>query len=165
MCTINYLAFISQTKWVDLRVWGQENTVCWRIRRRLGHGWGFHIISVKCFYLTAVTVLDKLMSAEVFVVYYEIILQTRALELDQSYIFECLKVAGRASITHRHSEGQCKEHSLVLALSVFNHVWQAAERLTGLLIGYVVYYTYSLVRKPHKASVYLIKPSFCLDSI
>lgn len=48
----------------------------------------FHIISVKCFYLTAVTELDKLMSAPVFVVYYEISVQTKLVffRLDQSYI-------------------------------------------------------------------------------
>lgn len=45
---------------------GDKKTPCVRIRRRLGHGGGFDIISVKCFYLTAVTVLDKLMSAELF---------------------------------------------------------------------------------------------------
>lgn len=77
-----------------MRLSGQEMSVCGGIRRRLGHGGGFHIISVKCFYLTAVTVLDKLMSAPVSVVYYEIIFQTRVFKLDQSYIIEWLKVAG-----------------------------------------------------------------------
>lgn len=118
---------------------GHENPVCGGVRRRLGHGGGFHIISVKCFYLTAVTVLDQLMSAQVFVVYDEIICQIHVFKLDQSYIVDWLKVAGLGSITHRDSEGQCKEQCLALALSVFSHVCQADERHTGLLIGCMIY--------------------------
>lgn len=124
----------NQISWC-VGVSGQQKIyiVCWWIRSRLGHRGGFHIISVKCFYLTAVTGLDKLMSVEVFVVYYEITLQTRVPPAwpEPLYIIEWLKVAGRAFITHGHSEGQCKEHRLVLALSVFNHVWQPAQRLTA----------------------------------
>lgn len=55
MNTVNYLALIYQTKWDQ-----HENHVCRGIRRRLGHWGGFHVISVKCLYLTAVTVLGKL---------------------------------------------------------------------------------------------------------
>lgn len=114
---------------------GREKPLCRGIRRSQGHGGGFHIISVKCFYLTAVTVSDKLMSAPVFELYYEIIFQTRSLKLDQSYIVGWLKVAGLASITRRDSEGQCKEQCLALALSVLSHVWQAGQRRTGLQAG------------------------------
>lgn len=72
------------------------------------------------------------MPVQVSVVYYEITFQTRAFKLDQSYI------ADLASIIDRGSEGQCKEHCLVLAPSVFNQVGQAGERQTVLLMGYVV---------------------------
>ncbi len=101
----------NQMRW-STEVSGQEKPAGGGIRRRLGHGGGFHVISVKCSYLTAVTVLDKLVSARVFVVYYEITFQTRAFKLDQSYIVDWLKAAGLASITHRDSEGQCKEQCL-----------------------------------------------------
>lgn len=109
---------------------GESGQGCGGIRRRLGHGGGFHVISVKCFYLTAVTVLDKLMSALDFVVYYEINFQTKLVffRLDQSYIAEWVKVAGLASITHGDSEGQCKEQCLVLLLSVLKRVWQSSQR-------------------------------------
>lgn len=127
---------------------GREKPLCRGIRRQQGRGGGFHIISVKCFYLTAVTVSDKLMSAPVFELYYEIIFQTRALKLDQSYIAGWLKVAGLASITRRDSEGQCKEQCLALALSVLSHVWQAGQRRTGLQTGSVFQESYVPVRKP-----------------
>lgn len=70
---------------IDLMPRLENPPVCGRIRRRVGHEGGFHIISVKCFYLTAVTVLDKPMSAEICVVYYEVIFQTHAFKLDQKY--------------------------------------------------------------------------------
>lgn len=106
MNTVNYLALIYQTKWDQ-----HENHVCRGMRRRLGHWGGFHVISVKCFYLTAVTVLDKLyVCSGVFVVRCEIIFQTHAFSVDQSYIVDWLKIAG--SVTHRDSEGQCKEQRL-----------------------------------------------------
>lgn len=106
MNTVNYLALIYQTKWDQ-----HENHVCRGMRRRLGHWGGFHVISVKCFYLTAVTVLDKLyVCSGVFVVRCGIIFQTHAFSVDQSYIVDWLKIAG--SVTHRDSEGQCKEQRL-----------------------------------------------------
>ena len=114
---------------------GREKPLCRGVRRSQGHGGGFHIISVKCFYLTAVRVSDKLMSAPVFELYYEIIFQTRPLKLDQSYIVGWLKVAGLASITRRDSEGQCKEQCLALALSVLSHVWQAGHRAADWIWG------------------------------
>lgn len=46
---------------------GQETSV--RTEIRLEHDGGFHVISVKCFHLTAFTVLGEIVSAQVFVVH------------------------------------------------------------------------------------------------
>lgn len=146
MNTVNYLAFIFQT-------WDQDRKQ--PSVEEKGADWGFHIISVKCFYLTAVTVLDKRMSAQVFVVYYEIIFQTRALKLNQRCIVKWLKVAGLATITHRDSEGQCKEQCPVLALSVF----YTSGRQTGDIPGCLLDMWSNL--KPHKVCEF--KQSFCLN--
>ena len=160
----------NQMRWCT-GVSGQGKSVCGGIRRRRRRGGGFHIISVKCFYLTAVTLLDKLASAQVFEVNYKINFRTRVVfsRLTKAILLSDWRLqAGRPrpNYTHGDSEGQCKEQRRVLVLSVLNHVWQSSGEMQGtrgqsaLDIGSI--WPVLLIRWPHNASVYSDLWRFCL---
>lgn len=87
------------------------------------------------------------MSAQIFVVYYEIISQMCSFNLDQSCIVEWLKVAGRATIT---DTAKVNVKSNAVGLSVFT------QTPTALM-------TDSLIKTPQNVSVYLIILSFGLN--